>query len=35
MLSVIIDWLEFTVLDAQLPSVLDTIGLELGEIIQK
>lgn len=31
MLSVIIDWLEFTVLDAQLPSVLDTIGLELDE----
>ncbi len=28
MLSVIIDWLEFTVLDAQLPLVLDTIGLD-------
>lgn len=28
MLSVIIDWLEFTVLDAQLPSVLDILELE-------
>ncbi len=27
-LSVIIDWLEFTVLDSQLPLVLDTIGLD-------
>lgn len=28
MLSVIVDWLEFTVLDEQLPIVLDTLGLE-------
>ena len=34
MLSVAIDWLEFTVLDSQLPIVLDTMGLEWEDFTQ-
>lgn len=34
MLSVTIDWFEFTVLDVQLPIVLDTMGLEWDDFSQ-
>ena len=34
MLAVTIDWLEFTVLQAQLPLVLDTLGLDWDDFTQ-
>ena len=34
MLSVMIDWLEFTVLESQLPMVLNTMGLKWEDFSQ-